>query len=61
LFLDVQNAYAFKSQGQPVLNTVRDVAGNPIVNPADPTRYLLKDLPNENGTLIPSIGIIVEL
>lgn len=61
LFLDVQNAYGFKSDGQPLLNTVRDAAGNSVVNPADPTRYLLKQLPNENGTTIPSIGIIVEL
>jgi hypothetical protein len=52
---------ALSRRGKPVLNTVRDAAGSPIVNPADPTRYLLKDLPNENGTLIPSIGIIVEL
>jgi len=61
LYLDVQNVYNYKSKEPDVLVQVKDSNGNPLVDPEDPTRYLLKYLPMESGTVLPTIGIIVEL
>lgn len=61
LFLDIQNAYNYVNELAPNLTVVRDEAGAPVIDPDDPSRYLLKELVNENGTLLPSIGIVVEL
>ncbi len=61
LYLDIQNVYNFKAQQPDVLVQVRDANGQPVINPQDPTRYELKYLPSESGTLLPTVGIIVEL
>jgi hypothetical protein len=60
LYFDVQNAYNYKSKEPDVLVLQRDANSNPLTDPADPTRYLLKYLPSESGTVLPTIGIIVE-
>jgi len=39
---------------------VRDDAGSLVVNPEDPSRYLLRSVANPAGTILPTIGIIVE-
>lgn len=61
VYLDIQNLYNFKSEGSPYLVQERDANGNPVIDPEDPTRYKLKYLKNESGTVLPSLGIIVEL
>ncbi|MBL7943228.1 MAG: TonB-dependent receptor [Flavobacteriales bacterium] len=61
LFLDIQNVYNSVTPLKPTLDALRDEAGNPVVNPNDPSRYLPNYLDNSNGNLLPSIGIIVEL
>jgi len=61
LYLDIQNLYNFKSEGVPNLLLVRDENGQPLTEPGDPMRYQLKSLENTYGTLLPSIGIIVEI
>lgn len=61
LYLDIQNVYNFKSKEPDVLVQEKDTNGNPLVDPEDPDRYILKYLPMESGTVLPSIGIIVEL
>ncbi|MBE2247098.1 MAG: TonB-dependent receptor [Candidatus Competibacteraceae bacterium] len=60
LYLDVQNVYNFKAVGRPYLTTSLDKQGNPIDNPTDPSRYLTQMLENKTGTVLPSIGIIVD-
>lgn len=60
-YLDIQNLYNFKSKEPDVLVQVKDSNGNPVIDPEDPNRYLLKYLPMESGTVLPTIGIIVEL
>lgn len=60
LYLDIQNATNSKAQGQPFLTVVRDAAGNPLEDPNSPSAYQVKTLPNISGTLLPSVGIIVE-
>jgi len=60
LYLDIQNIYNFKSTTRPFLTVQEDQNGNPITNPNDSNRYLLQSLPNTAGTVLPTIGIIVD-
>jgi len=60
LYFDIQNALAQKVEGQPFIDVMRDASGNPITDPNDPTKYQVKYLPNSSGTVLPSIGILVE-
>jgi hypothetical protein len=64
LYFDIQNAYNFQLKGQPTLVLDRDANGNPqIENPTDPLelqRYKTKFIDNVVGTLIPSLGVVVE-
>lgn len=61
IFLDIQNIYGFEALLKPILDVKRDTQGNPVVDPNDPTRYQAQFLDNTNGTILPSIGIIIEL
>jgi hypothetical protein len=61
LYLDIQNVYNFKSREPDVLVQVKDSNGNPVIDSEDPTRYVLKYLPMESGTVLPTIGVIMEL
>jgi hypothetical protein len=64
LYVDIQNVYNFKAQNPPNY-TNTDVSGNPvIVNPGAPydqQLYQLRPINSETGTILPSIGIIVEI
>lgn len=61
LYFDVQNAYVFQSQLPDILTVQRDAAGNPLpVNGSTPPRYQIQLLPNTSGTLLPTLGIIIE-
>jgi outer membrane receptor for ferrienterochelin and colicin len=60
LYLDVQNVYNFKAQSPAELVQVRDENNQPIVLPTTPPRYELHYLSSESGTVLPTIGIIVE-
>jgi hypothetical protein len=59
-YLDIQNLYNYKTQLQPILTVVRDANGNPVADPANPGSYQLEELSNVNGTVLPTIGIIIE-
>lgn len=63
-YLDIQNAYNFQYTGAPNLIQVLDEGGNPVIeNPGAlmaEQRYRLKELKNTSGTLLPSIGLILE-
>jgi hypothetical protein len=61
VFLDVQNVYNQVTPLKPALDVQRDPAGNPVTDPSDPSRYLPAFLDQSNGSVLPSIGIIVEL
>ncbi len=62
LYFDVENAYAFQATLPANLTLVRDEeTDEAILDPTDPTRYQLKELENVSGTVLPSIGIIIEL
>ncbi|MEM0996861.1 MAG: TonB-dependent receptor [Bacteroidota bacterium] len=61
LYLDIQNAYNFQAEGAPFLDVVRDDLGNPVVDPNDPTRFQTQTIANTQGTLLPSIGIVIDI
>jgi hypothetical protein len=59
-YVDIQNAYNYKAQQPPQIVPVRDGQGNLTVNSTDPSRYQLKSIVNPGGTILPTIGLIVE-
>ncbi|MDD4596508.1 MAG: TonB-dependent receptor [Lentimicrobiaceae bacterium] len=60
LYMDIQNLYNFTQDGPPNLITQTDDFGNNLIDPLDSNRYLMKNIVNESGTVLPTIGIIVE-
>ena len=62
IFLDIENAYAFEAALPANLTLARDaITDEPLINPNDPMRYQLKELENVSGTVLPSIGLVIEL
>jgi outer membrane receptor for ferrienterochelin and colicin len=60
LYFDVQNAYNFKSDQQDYLIRATDGSGTPLTDPNDPGKYLLKTLKSNSGTVLPTLGIMIE-
>lgn len=67
LYLDIQNLYNFQAQLQPILDVERNANGTPtgtIVNPGDAPnqwRYRTRVVDNITGTVLPTLGVIIEL
>ncbi len=59
-YVDIQNVYNFKAEQPPLLVPVRDAEGNILVNPGDSNRYQLRFLENPAGSVLPTVGIIIE-
>jgi outer membrane receptor for ferrienterochelin and colicin len=60
LYADVQNVYNHKADQPAILVRQSDGSGMPLTDPGDPSKYLLKYLESESGTVLPTIGIIFE-
>ena len=61
LYLDIQNVYNFKADQPSRYVPQSDSEGNYLVDPSNPNQYLLKIIDTEGGgTILPSIGIIVQ-
>lgn len=60
LYVDIQNVYNAAADQPAFLDVVRDDMGNPLVNPLDPTQYHTQFINNSAGTVLPTIGIIVD-
>jgi hypothetical protein len=61
LYIDIQNVYNFKSEAQDIYTPQTDQNGNYIVDPSDPSRYLMRTIVSDgSGTVLPSLGIIVQ-
>jgi hypothetical protein len=61
LYVDVQNLLNSKADQPDILLLQTDNAGIPLIDPGDPARYLLKFIEAEAGTVLPTIGIIIEI
>lgn len=60
LYLDIQNIYNFQYKGQDYIVREQNPDGTYKTN-ADGTEYILESVPNESGTVLPSIGIMIKL
>jgi outer membrane receptor for ferrienterochelin and colicin len=64
VYVDIQNIYNFQSESPPILIRQLDEQGQAIIaNPTAPPaeqRYLLKELQTTSGTVLPTIGIMIE-
>ena len=60
LYLDIQNLYNFKAENQDILNVKSNADGTLVTDPNDNTRYSIYYIKDESGTILPSIGIIID-
>lgn len=60
LYIDIQNVYNAQADQPPFLDVVRDDQGNPVVNPLNPGQYQTQFIANTAGTVLPTIGVIVD-
>ncbi len=60
MYLDIQNIYNSKIETQPYLDVVRDASGNFVEDPQNPNAYKIYDIENTSGTVLPSIGLMIE-
>jgi outer membrane receptor for ferrienterochelin and colicin len=64
VYVDIQNLYNFKAESPPVFIRELDPTGNPVIvnpqAPPDQQLYKLKELQTTGGTVLPTIGIMVE-
>ncbi len=60
LYLDIQNFFNVKYLGPQTLIAAQNDAGQPIVDANNPGFYEADYLPNESGTVLPTIGIILD-
>ncbi|PTN08966.1 TonB-dependent receptor [Mangrovibacterium marinum] len=58
-YLDFQNFYNFKNENQDILLRQTDEAGN-YRTTDNGTRYLLKRVKDDSGTILPTVGIILQ-
>ena len=59
-YIDIQNIYNFQAISQPYLDVERDDSGNPIIDPNNPQSYEISEIENISGTVLPSIGLMID-
>jgi hypothetical protein len=59
-YFDIQNLYGKEVSSQPYLIPSVDSNGDKIVNPSDNTKYVLEEIENSSGTILPRIGFIID-
>jgi len=60
LYFDIQNVDNFKADVRDLLVQVEDANGNPLTDPTNPNKYLLKTVKSNLSTIIPTFGIMIE-
>ncbi len=63
-YLDIQNIYNFKAKGQDILTNFDENGAPVIINPLDPIedqKYQLRKIESESGTVLPTLGVIIEI
>lgn len=60
VYLDMQNVYAYKIPGTPILNVKRDENDQPLVNPNNPQYFQTYYIDDSIGILQPTLGIVVQ-
>lgn len=59
-YVDVQNVLASKTNSQSFLLPTLDANGNKIINSNDSSRYVLEEVENTSGNVIPRFGFILD-
>jgi outer membrane receptor for ferrienterochelin and colicin len=59
-YLDIQNAYNFQAEQADIVVREKDATGN-YIKTDNGTKYVLRSVKNSTGTVLPTIGIILEL
>lgn len=59
-YIDLQNAYNFKAETPAFFNVVTDENGIPVPSNTNPSAYEYKLITNESGTILPSIGLMID-
>jgi len=60
LYLDIQNFFNARYFGPETLIAAQDENGKPVADPNNPGFYSADYIPNETGTVLPTIGIILD-
>jgi len=58
-YIDIQNAYNFQAEQPDYIIREKDEAGNYLTTDNN-TRYILKRIQSNSGTILPTIGIMIE-
>ena len=59
LYFDVQNVYRSANPMAPIYTNLSP-QGQPMIDPADNDRYLLRQIPSMRGTVLPAMGVMVK-
>jgi len=59
-YIDIQNIYNFKANTRSYVNVLYDNEGQPIEDPNNPLAYSIRNYDYESGTILPSIGLMIE-
>ena len=57
-YIDIQNLYNFQADQQPIVIRETDANGNFLLTD-NGTRYVLREVENTTGTVLPTIGVII--
>jgi hypothetical protein len=60
LYADVQNVYNHQADQPAILIRESGSDGNPVIDPLDPQKYSLKFIEGSSGTVLPTIGVMIE-
>lgn len=60
LYADIQNIYNHKTKSPDLLVLQENSDGSYKIDPDHPDRYLMRHIKNDTGTLLPSMGIIID-
>jgi len=60
IYADIQNLYNSKAEGPDNYVLATDADGTPLTDPGDPSKYILKAIPNQTGSILPTLGIIIQ-
>jgi hypothetical protein len=61
VYFDIQNAYGYVTRFEDNIDVVKDMNKQPIEDPGNPGFYQPKFIQNTYGTVLPTIGLIIEL
>ena len=61
IIIDITNLTNVQLDDKPIFVLDRDAAGNKQIDPNDPSKYKTKLLSDKSGSLLSTIGIIIEI